>query len=152
MKGVIVDNEPKGKSTLGRMPVSKKALRIQDLGDKVGFAISQYEAAQKKFESGIDSFREWENIIKLLNTQIEDIKHFLAVAHHNLGVIHAGRKEFRKAEERFKKAVEIDPDYGIAYYNLAVVYKKLGDNEQCRANLTKAKECGYSPSSSADGS
>ena len=139
-----MEGPSKGKKALGRVDVARKALRIQDLSDKVGHAVKQFEAAQKKFEGGADSYKEWENIIKLLNYQIKDVQHFLAVAHHNLGIIHAGRKEFKKAEELFLKAVEIEPDYAMAYYNLAVVYKKLDDAEKAQEYYQKAKECGYS--------
>jgi tetratricopeptide (TPR) repeat protein len=142
----MADNDKKDKQSLGRVDVRKKALRIQDLGDKAGTAVKMFEAAQSKFEKGEDSSREWKNIIKLLNLQIKDMRHFQAVAHHNIGIIHAGRAEFRKAEEWFKKAVEIDPDYAMAYYNLAVVYRKLDDKEKARKNYLKAKELGYAPS------
>jgi len=142
----MADNDKKGKQSLGRMDVQKKALRIQELGDKVGTAIKMFESAQQEFEKGEDSSREWKNIIKVLNIQIKDMRHFQAVAHHNIGIIHAGKAEFKKAESRFKKAVEIDPDYAMAYYNLAVVYKKLNDKEKARKNYLKAKELGYEPS------
>jgi tetratricopeptide (TPR) repeat protein len=141
-----MDDQRKGKAALGRVEVAKKALRIQDLSDKVGHAIQMFEAAQKKFESGQDSYREWNNIVKLLNFQIRDVQHFLAIAHHNMGIIHAGRKEFDQAEELFLKALEIDPDYAMAYYNLAVVYKKLEMPEKAKKYYAKAKELGYPPS------
>ena len=141
-----MSKDKKEKATLGRVDVERKALRIQDLGDKIGVAIQQFEAAQKKFESGQDSYKEWKNIIKLLNIQARDVKHFLAVAHHNLGILHAGRKELAKAEELFKKAIEIDPDYAMAYYNLAVVYKNFMDPEKAKQYYQKAKALGYPPS------
>jgi tetratricopeptide (TPR) repeat protein len=137
------DKDSKSKAALGKMEPSQKAVRIQELSDKVGFAIRQFEAAQKKFEQGQDSYREWQNIVKLLTIQVEDVQHFLAVANHNLGVLHAGKREFKKAKELFEKAIALDPDYAIAYYNLAVVHKNLGDVEACRAAYQKAKELGY---------
>jgi len=146
----LVEKEPennKGKQALGKVDVAKKALRIQDLGDKMGFAIQQYQSAQKKFEEGQDSYKEWQNIIKLLNIQIRDVQMFLAVAHHNMGIIHAGRKEYGKAEEKFNEAIKINPDYAMAYYNLAVVYKKLNQNEKAKQFYNKAKSLGYPPSS-----
>jgi len=132
-------------STLGKVDVEKKAVRIQDLGDRVGFAIKQYEAAQEKFETGADSYKEWKNIIKLLNSQVKDVEKFLAISHHNLGVIHAGRRELDQAEELFKKAIEINPDYGVAYYNLAVIFKNKHDIIKAKEFLAKAKELGYAP-------
>lgn len=140
-----MDKPDQNRTALGKVEVQKKALRIQELSDKLGFAIKQFEKAQAKFEKGEDSYREWVNISKLLTLQIRDLQHFQAVAHHNLGVLHAGRREFRKAEELFKKAIELDPEYGIAHYNLAVVYKRQGDIIKCRECFARAKELGYQP-------
>ena len=128
---------------LGKMDVAKRAVRMEDLADKVGFAVKQFESAQKKFEAGEDSYREWENMIKLLSYQIRDIKHFQAVARHNLAIIHAGRHEFKKAEELLQAALALDPTYPMAWYNLAVVYKNMKDMDKARECLAKAKECGY---------
>ncbi len=133
----------KKKTPLGKVDVQSKAMRIQDLGDKVGFAINQFELAQDKFEAGKDSYKEWKNIIKLLNIQIKDIQHFKAVAHHNMGVVLAGRKNFKKAVKKFKEAVELDPGYALAWYNLAVAYKLLNNIPRAKKCMAKAKELGY---------
>ena len=139
-----MDDNNKKKSTLGKVDVLSKAMRIQDLGDKVGFAIKQFELAQDKFEGGKDSYKEWKNIIKLLNIQIKDIQHFKAVAHHNMGVVLAGRRKFEKAVTKFKEAVELDPEYALAWYNLAVAYKLLDKIPKAKQCMAKAKELGYS--------
>lgn len=136
--------DPKRGAALGKMDVAKRAVRMEDLADKVGFAVKQFEAAQKKFEAGEDSYKEWENIIKLLSYEIRDIQHFQAVAHHNLAIIHAGRHEFHKAEELLQAALKLDPTYAMAWYNLAVVYKNLRIMDKARDCLARAKECGYS--------
>jgi tetratricopeptide (TPR) repeat protein len=135
--------EKKKKTALGKVDVTSKAMRIQDLGDKVGFAIKQFELAQDKFEAGKDSYKEWKNIIKLLNIQIKDIQHFKAVAHHNMGVVLAGRKNFKKAVKKFNEAVELDPQYALAWYNMAVAYKLLNKMVKAKECIAKAKELGY---------
>ncbi len=140
-----MSEEIKKKATLGRVDVTRKAMRVQELGDKVGFAVKQFEAAQAKFEAGKDSYKEWTNIIKLLKIQIKDMEHFMAVAYQNQGVIHAGRKEYAKAEKMFKTALEIDPDYAVAHYNLAVVYKRLDDPIRSKEHLANARRLGYVP-------
>jgi len=134
-----------GKEGLGRVAVQKKALRIEELGDRVNTAVALYKVAQQKFEAGEDSQREWENILKVLQAEIEHVRRFIAVAHHNLGVIYAGRHAFTKAQEYFEQAIAIDPDYAVAYHNLAVVYKNLGDLNRARKLAEKAKELGYTP-------
>lgn len=141
-----LEYEGKGQA-LGKVPVERKALKIQDLSDKVGFAVKQFEAAQHKFERGEDSYGEWKNIIKLLNRQIKDVQQFLAMAHHNMGIIHAGKGEFGDAMRCFNEAIDINPEYGMAYYNLAVVHKKMGDTNMAKKFLAKAREKGYPPRS-----
>ena len=133
------------KESLGKILVQKKALRIEELGDRVNVAISLYQAAQKKFEAGADSLREWENIIKVLHAEIENVRRFIAVAHHNLGVVYAGQHAFSKAKDYFEQAIAIDPEYAVAYYNLAVIYKNLNDLPRARQLMEKAKQLGYNP-------
>ncbi len=131
------------KKPLGKVDVRKKALRIRDLGDKMRSAVTLFERAQQKFESGEDSYQEWQNISKILAIQMKDVEHFQAVATHNMGIIHAGRKEYVKAKEKLEKALELDPNYAVAHYNMALVYKKLNDMEKCKHHLARAKELGY---------
>jgi tetratricopeptide (TPR) repeat protein len=45
---------------------------------------------------------------------------------YNYGVLLLGANEFEEAERQFLKAIEIDPDYVNALYNLAVTYVKWG--------------------------
>lgn len=45
---------------------------------------------------------------------------------YNYGVLLLGKNDFEGAAEQFKKAIEIDPEYQNAIYNLAVTYVKWG--------------------------
>lgn len=45
---------------------------------------------------------------------------------YNYGVLLLGDNQFQDAEEQFRKAVDLDPDYQNAIYNLAVTYVKWG--------------------------
>ena len=47
---------------------------------------------------------------------------------YNYGVLLLGKNDFSGAETQFKKALEIDPEYYNASYNLAVTYVKWGAN------------------------
>lgn len=47
---------------------------------------------------------------------------------YNYGVLLLGKNDFAGAEEQFKKALEIDPEYYNASYNLAVTYVRWGAN------------------------
>ncbi len=58
----------------------------------------------------------------------------------NLGVIYAQEKNYGEAIKYFKKAIQ-NPDYVAkekAFYNLAIVYKKLNDNKYFEKYLIKA--------------
>ncbi len=139
------ERKKKSPAQLGRVDVERKAMRIEDLSDKVNVAVSLFNKAQHKFESGKDSRREWKQIITLLGAETKNINHFIAVANHNIGVIHAGQRDLDKAKEWFLKAIQIDDDYAMAYYNLAVTYKELGDMRQAKKYYALALEKGYTP-------
>jgi pentatricopeptide repeat protein len=132
-------------SHLGKVDVQRRAMKIEELSDRVNTAVALYKSAQRKFEEGQDSRKEWKNIIKVLNVEIKNIQRFIAIATHNIGVIYAGQRDLERAREYFEKAIEIDDEYSIAYYNLAVVYKETGDMNKARELYQKARELGYSP-------
>jgi Flp pilus assembly protein TadD len=41
---------------------------------------------------------------------------------NGLGVLNRQQGQFREAEQAYLKAIELDPAYALAYYNLAVLY------------------------------
>jgi len=45
---------------------------------------------------------------------------------YNYGVLLLGNKDYKDAEEQFLKAIDIDPDYQNAIYNMAVTYVRWG--------------------------
>jgi tetratricopeptide (TPR) repeat protein len=132
-------------SQIGKIGVEQKVLKIEELSDRVKIAIDLYNVAQRRFEEGLDSIREWTNIIKVLNVEIKNIERFIAIAHHNMGVVQAQKNNLDEARKQFLKALEIDDEYAIAYFNLAVVYKKLGDMVKAKEYYSKAKALGYEP-------
>jgi protein O-GlcNAc transferase len=60
-----------------------------------------------------------------------------AVAHHNLGVMYYKEGKLDLAEQEFEKAIEINSDYGRAYYSLALLQVGQGNLEQGLINLVK---------------
>ncbi len=46
----------------------------------------------------------------------------------NLGVSYQNRKNYVKAIEAYKKAIELDPTYIEAYNNLGILYQEIGDD------------------------
>lgn len=58
--------------------------------------------------------------------------------HNNLGDMYSRHNDLLKAEEEFKKAIKLLPDYADAYHNLANTYFKMGKVEEALKNYQKA--------------
>jgi tetratricopeptide (TPR) repeat protein len=65
---------------------------------------------------------------------------------YNYGVLLLGSENYEEAEKQFKKAIEIDPEYSNAVYNLAVTYvrwgtalNKLAEEKQIQSDEYKEK-------------
>jgi tetratricopeptide (TPR) repeat protein len=69
-----------------------------------------------------------------------------ARAHHYLGIISDTMKNRRRAEAEFKSALAIDPEYGDAYFNLAILYATSSppDYDKARENYQNALRRGVS--------
>ena len=57
-----------------------------------------------------------------------------------LGVAQSANKDFKAAEEAYKKAIEIDPNYADAIYNLAVININRGNEYINAANKLPANK------------
>ncbi|MFH1407526.1 MAG: tetratricopeptide repeat protein [Patescibacteria group bacterium] len=58
--------------------------------------------------------------------------------HNNLGDYYGRHKEYEKALEEFKKAIELKPGYADAYHNLANTYGEIGDLKNAITNYENA--------------
>jgi tetratricopeptide (TPR) repeat protein len=58
-----------------------------------------------------------------------------ATAAFNLGVVLQDGERWAEAGEAYRRALELEPDYADAYYNLASVYEALGDRTIALQNL-----------------
>jgi predicted AlkP superfamily phosphohydrolase/phosphomutase/tetratricopeptide (TPR) repeat protein len=64
-----------------------------------------------------------------------------SVVHHNwMGLIHEWKKELGAAEQEFRRAMELDPDYAATMANLGALYGRSGRLEEAVAVLTRAVE------------
>jgi tight adherence protein B len=61
------------------------------------------------------------------------------LVYNELGVAYLGIKKYDDAAKILNKAVKIAPDYGKAYYNLAVAYAHQGKTRQAASALQKLK-------------
>ncbi len=62
---------------------------------------------------------------------------------NNMGVVYLGRGDLTRAENAFKKCLEIKPDTGMAYFNLYRVYMAKNNRTQALEYLKKARK--YDP-------
>jgi len=59
---------------------------------------------------------------------------------NNLGALYLERGELDKAEVKFRRAMEMDQDYALAYFNLGTVNKRKGDMESALSNFRECLE------------
>lgn len=116
------DNEKVLSDSLEAMKYFDKSIKVAEEGRKrfpddseILLTLSNAYIGANKIEVAIDAFRT--GVEKEPNNQYY---------RYNYGVLLLGKNDFAGAEEQFKKALEIDPDYYNASYNLAVTYVKWG--------------------------
>jgi tetratricopeptide (TPR) repeat protein len=57
----------------------------------------------------------------------------IRIAHLDLGIAYAGRKEYEPAARELREAVRLDPSRADAHYRLAQVYQSLGRATEAKA-------------------
>jgi Flp pilus assembly protein TadD len=75
--------------------------------------------------------REFDKVEPLLRQIVDQTERFADV-HNMLGVAAHERRDYHEAEARFRKALEINPNYTEAALNLAVTYNDLGKYDLAR--------------------
>lgn len=64
----------------------------------------------------------------------------------NMGYILYTQRDYFQASECFSKAIELDPDFGAAYYNRGLCALSSGKKNEAFADLSRAGELGVLPS------
>ncbi len=118
------DNNKVLADSLEAMKYFDKAIKIAEQGRKkypddsdILLTLSNAYIAANKIETAVDAFRA--------GVEKDPTNQYYR---YNYGVLLLGKNDFAGAEEQFKKALEIDPDYYNASYNLAVTYVRWGAN------------------------
>ena len=52
----------------------------------------------------------------------------------------ANLKEYSEAIADYDKAIELDPNFALAYYNRGITYRELGKEEEAKEDFKKAQE------------
>ncbi|HWI51930.1 MAG TPA: tetratricopeptide repeat protein [Symbiobacteriaceae bacterium] len=66
-----------------------------------------------------------------------------AMTLNNLGVAHLACGSPTDAETAFRQALELDPDYPLPHFNLAVIAMMCGQRETAERALSEARRLGY---------
>jgi len=107
-----------------------KAVEVNPGSVKAHSKLGILYVQQKKYEQAIDEYKT----VSRLDPSRTD-------AFFNLGYLYAVKKNYEDAEKMYKKVVELKPDYlDEALFNLAMVQKRMGNEDACIANLEKALE------------
>ena len=96
---------------------------------------------QKAFTEGLDASKAGNHddaIVKF--TRAAELNPKCADCFYNIGYSQAQKKEYDKAEEAYKKAIEVKADYADAYSGLANVYNAQLKFDLASAASTKATE------------
>ncbi len=144
-KGVIerdkYENSKVAADSLKALDYFNKAIVILEEGKKVLpndsevlLYLSNSYIAANKVDVAIDAFKA--GVVAEPNNKFY---------RYNYGVLLLGDNQFEAAADQFKKAVDIDPTYQNAIYNLAVTYVKWGakiakDHEVANKDNKEAKE------------
>ena len=100
---------------------------------------SRRESAEKWFQRGLeceqtgavpDAIKAYESAVGLDPTS--------AGAWLNLGTIFFNARQFSKAEGHYRKALEADPKYALAHFNIANLYDERGDYDRALRALPRS--------------
>lgn len=96
----------------------------------------------------IDAMERRSNYLSALKDLEEAVKIApqLIYGWYNRGYLLYEMEDYTSALECFTKAIEIDKDFGEAYFNRGLTYMRLGNKAAGRADLSKAGELGVLPS------
>jgi Flp pilus assembly protein TadD len=94
---------------------------------------------------------DYENAVRLLEQQqyepgvsalvkVTEAAPNVTAAHIDLGIGYARSGELAKAEESFKRALQLNPRHPIAHNELGMVYRRQGKFTEARASYEKALE------------
>jgi tetratricopeptide (TPR) repeat protein len=96
---------------------------------------------KKLFDEGVAASRSGDNDTALAKfTEAATAMPTCADCYYNIGYAHAQKKDYPKAEEAFKKAIELKADYPEAYSGLAQIYNAQKKFDEAGVASQKAAE------------
>lgn len=132
---------------------NKKALQEKQPLERMTTSDKSIYELQKELKEDPDNADVWNDLgVKYYNINLHQAMNFLEKAisldqknfraHNNIGVVYEELKYMKKAEQSYKKALEINSDYTDALYNLGTLYlnsDKLDKAEKYLRKITETK-------------
>jgi tetratricopeptide (TPR) repeat protein len=107
---------------------------------------------KKLFDEGVAASRSGDNDTALAKfTEAAGVMPTCYDCYYNIGYAHAQKKEYDKAEEAFKKSIELKADYIEAYNGLATIYNAQKKFEDAQAASQKAASLAAAGGAAAGG-
>lgn len=101
--------------------------------------VAKMTAIKKLFDEGVAASRAGDNDTALAKFgEATGIMPTCYDCFYNIGYAHAQKKDYAKAEEAFKKAIELKADYVEAYNGLATIYNAQKKFDEAQAASQKA--------------
>ena len=100
-----------------------------------------YAVARNNLGAVYLEMKQWDKAIEVFNELSGDLLY--ATPHfpqYNLGRAYYGKKQYSVAEQYFKKALKIQPNYDQALWGLGLTYLATGRNSEAAAALAAAVE------------
>lgn len=95
---------------------------------------TENERAQGQIENG-DYEAAYETLLGLVSEGEEDANSYFKLAYSEVHL-----QKYEDAKKHFKKAIELEPDFHEAHFNLASIYYEQGDIEAAKKHASKAEE------------
>jgi tetratricopeptide (TPR) repeat protein len=106
-------------------------------------AVNASAELQKVYNEGLDLSRAGKNDEAIAKfTSVAELNPKCSDCFYNIGYAQAQKKDYAKAEEAYKKAIEIKPDYADAFTGLASIYTAQRKFTEAADASAKAAEFG----------
>jgi type IV pilus assembly protein PilF len=138
----IYDDDPYLQNDLGLAYMAKGSLEKAVEHFKKALSIKpEYSPARNNLGSAYMELEDWEAAIECFNIVKEDLTY--GTPHYpltNLGFVHYKLKEYDQAVKYYKEALDIAPDFPMAYHGLGLTYMAMGKNAEAVTALETAVE------------
>lgn len=114
--------------------------------------LAKMATIKKLFDEGVAASRSGDNDTALAKfNEAATVMPTCFDCYYNIGFAHAQKKEYDKAEEAFKKSIELKADYVEAYNGLATIYNAQKKFDEAQAASQKAAALATASGAAAGG-